>query len=420
MATKPSDSTTVGHAEPEGTAAASAAPLIRTFDQIGRGDVATVGGKGANLGEMLHASLPVPPGFVITIDAYHHFYESGDIGGAITALLAAVDVDDPDSLQTASRSLRDLVIGAEIPADLRAAILNSYRSLPAARDGGNAIVAVRSSATAEDTQQFSFAGMFESYLNVQGEAELLGRVKECWASTFGARVLFYRLKQGMPAEMPLAVIVQLMVDSTKSGVMFTVDPATRDSTHIVIEAAWGLGEVVVGGQVTPDRYVVDKSTLATVATSIARKNFLLVRDASGTGNVRVDLSHDPRGEARVLSDAELHTIAQLGVRSEEHYGAPQDVEFAIEGDAVYLTQTRPITTLANQTTSQTTSVAAHESLTDGRHADGDLLVRGLGASPGTASGNARILTGASEAGSLRAGEVLIARMTSPDWVPIMK
>ena len=416
MPAKVSDPIMAGRTEPESSVEANTAPLIRPLEQIRHADIATVGGKGANLGEMIYAGLPVPPGFVIAIDAYQRFYESGDIGSEIAARLATVDVDDADSLEAASRSLRDLVIGAEIPADVRSAIIEAYRALPAPRGGGGAVVAVRSSATAEDTAQFSFAGMFESFLNVRGEAALLRRVKECWASTFGARVLFYRIKQGMPAEMPVAVIVQTMIDSAKSGVMFTVDPASRDSTRLVIEAAWGLGEVVVLGEVTPDRYVVDKGTLATTAAHIARKDFLVARDASGTGNVRVDLSHDPRAEARVLSDAELRTIAQLGLRAEEHYGAPQDVEFAIEGDAVYLTQTRPITTLATLATHAAPAAEAHaESQQSGR-----LLVRGLGASPGVASGNARVLAGASEAGKLRAGEVLVARMTSPDWVPVMR
>jgi pyruvate,water dikinase len=243
----------------------------------------------------------------------------------------------------------------------------------------------------------------------------LRRIKECWASTFGARVLFYRLKQGMPAEMPVAVIVQRMIDAGKSGVMFTVDPATRDRSRIVIEAAWGLGEVVVGGQVTPDRYVVDKGTMATLTEDVARKDFLLMREPDGADTVRVDLSHDPRADARVLTDAEIRTIAGLGVRSEQHYGVPQDIEFAIEDGTAYLTQTRPITTLGERPVASPAPDGRAPAPSAGR-----LLARGLGASPGMASGSARVLGSPSDAGKLRTGEVLVARMTSPDWVPIMR
>src|SRR5690348_12107903 len=227
MATERSTSSglAVTHAAPAG--ASATANVVTPFEAIGREDTPTVGGKGANLGEMLHAGLPVPPGFVITIEAYHRFYEHGELGAEIAARLALVDVDDPDSLQQASRALRDLVLGTGIPDDLRAELIDAYRTLSNDHDDGAPLVAVRSSATAEDTVQFSFAGMFESFLNVRGEAALLRRVKECWASTFGARVLFYRLKQGMPAEMPVAVIVQRMIDSEKSGVMFTVDQIGR-------------------------------------------------------------------------------------------------------------------------------------------------------------------------------------------------
>jgi pyruvate,water dikinase len=395
--------------------AAGVATLITPFEHIGRENIGTVGGKGANLGEMLHAGLPVPTGFVLTIDAYQRFYEHGKLGVDVVSRLSTLDIDDPDSLQRAAASLRDLVLGAEIPGDLRAAILEAYHTLSSSHDDGDALVAVRSSATAEDTAQFSFAGMFESFLNVHGETALLRRIKECWASTFGARVLFYRLKQGMPAEMPVAVIVQRMINAAKSGVMFTADPATRDRSRIVIEAAWGLGEVVVGGQVTPDRYVVDKGTMALLTADVAHKDFLLTREPGGADTLRVDLAHDPRADARVLTDVELRTIAELGVRSEQHYGTPQDMEFAIEDGAVYLTQTRPITTLDARPVAAPAPNGRVPAPSTGR-----LLVHGLGASPGIASGSARVLGSPSDAGKLRTGEVLIARMTSPDWVPVMR
>jgi pyruvate,water dikinase len=253
-------------------------------------------------------------------------------------------------------------------------------------------------------------------LGVRGRDALADAIRRCWASTFGARVLYYRLARGMPAEMPVAVVVQRMVSSVKSGVMFTADPATGESEHVVMEAAWGLGEVVVGGQVTPDHYVVAKQTGETVEHRVAEKEFLLEAIPEG-GVRRVDLAHDPRGTATVLTDQELATLARLAVASERHYGAPQDMEFAIDATGVYVTQTRPITTLprsgvpeAEQTPAPAAAPAAAP----------EPLVRGLGASPGVATGRVRVLTATAQSAQLQPGEVLVAPMTSPDWVPLMR
>jgi pyruvate,water dikinase len=367
-----------------------------------------VGGKGANLGELAAAGLPVPPAFVIDVDAWARFRESTGIGAGLDERLARIDVDDPEALQEVSSFLRQLVEREPMPEDLAESITEAYAELSRQSGKTQVPVAVRSSATAEDTAQFSFAGMFESFLNVEGERELLERVKSCWASTFHARVLFYRLKQGMPAEMPVAVVVQAMVNSEKAGVMFTVDPATRDADHVVIEAAWGLGEVVVLGQVTPDRYVLSKKSRAILEESAGTKDFMLVRDPGGATR-RVDLSGDPRRADRVLTAGDLEALGDLARRVEAHYRAPQDVEFAIEREKVWLTQSRPVTTLGIRPGLHPTSGAA-----------GEPLVRGLGASPGIASGRVRVLRAPGEAGDLEEGEILVARMTSPDWVPLMR
>lgn len=207
--------------------------FARQLASVRRSDVAVVGGKAANLGEMTAAGLPVPPGFVLTIEAYRRFYEFNSLGSRVAAELATIDPDSPAALGRTARALQTLITGGECPTDLRLEIEKMYSAL-ASSDGTPARVAVRSSATAEDTAQFSFAGMFESFLNVVGAAALIENIKACWASTFGALVLFYRIKQGMPAEMPVAVAVQRMVNSEKSGVMFTSDPATRDASKIVI------------------------------------------------------------------------------------------------------------------------------------------------------------------------------------------
>ena len=381
--------------------------LVRPFATLRRTDVPTVGGKGANLGEMTAAGLPVPPGFVLTIDAYQRFYESNALGGRVAAELKQLDADDPAALEASAKRLRQLITDGAVPDDLRHEIENAYDHL-APDEAPDPRVAVRSSATAEDTAQFSFAGMFESFLNVSGKRQLIDAVKRCWASTFGARVLFYRVKQGLPAEMPVAVIIQRMVSSEKSGVMFTVDPATQDSSRMVVEAVWGLGEAIVQGAVTPDRHVLDKPTLNVLTSSIATKEFLLAWDDAARTTAHIDLTNDPRASAPVLTPAELAQLGTLARRAEEHYGVPQDLEFAIDGDAIYLTQTRPITTLHDTTPTQKPE------------ATGRVLARGLGASPGRASGAVRVLASPEEDAAMKTGEVLVTRMTSPDWVPIMR
>ena len=381
--------------------------LVRAFTSLHRTDVPTVGGKGANLGEMTAAGLPVPPGFVLTIDAYQRFYDSNALGDRVADELKRLDADDPAALEESAKRLRELVVDGRLPDELRREIEDAYDHL-APDEAPDPLVAVRSSATAEDTAQFSFAGMFESFLNVSGKMELIDAVKRCWASTFGARVLFYRVKQGLPAEMPVAVIVQRMVSSEKSGVMFTVDPATQDSTRMVIEAVWGLGEAIVQGAVTPDRHVLDKASLAVLTSNVETKEFLLAWDGAKRTTARVDLTNDPRASAPVLTPRELEALGTLARRAEQHYGKPQDLEFAIEGGAIYLTQTRPITTLHDD---------AHAATPD---KTGRVLARGLGASPGRASGVVRVLASPDDDAIMQPGEVLVTRMTSPDWVPIMR
>jgi pyruvate,water dikinase len=381
--------------------------VIVPFSKVRRSDVPTVGGKGANLGEMTAAGLPVPDGFILTIEAYQQFYDGNRLGVRIAEEAKRVDPDDPGALERVASALRKIILDAAIPEHLAVAIENAYEAL--VKDANNARVAVRSSATAEDTAQYSFAGMFESFLNVATKAGVLGAVKGCWASTFSARVLFYRIKHHLPVEMPVAVVVQRMVDSEKSGVMFTTDPATRDSTRMVIEATWGLGEAIVQGAVTPDRHVLSKQNLSVVSTSIAEKEFLLAWDEAGRTTNRIDLIGQPRSKEPVLTPGELSTLGNLGLRAEQHYGVPQDVEFAIAGDEIYLTQSRPITTLQQQKAPSGDDTSAKSP-----------LVHGLGASPGRATGPVRVLASPADESSMQQGEILVTRMTSPDWVPIMR
>lgn len=382
--------------------------LVRWFEEIDRHDVPTVGGKGANLGEMTRAGLPVPPGFVLPVDAWRRFVAATGIGAELARELAGVSPHDPERLAAASARLRAIVERAGMPDDVAAALRDAHARLAQRRPGTALRVAVRSSALGEDAAQHSFAGMFESFLGVASVDDLLRKVRACWASAFHARALFYRLTQGLPADMPVAVVVQAMVASDKSGVMFTADPATRDTSRIVIEAAWGLGEVVVLGQVRPDRHVLDKASFASVSREVGHKTFML--EMHGEALARVELEGTPKADAAVLSDGEVKQLAEFARAAEAHYGTPQDLEFAIEHGTVWMTQARPITTLGAPARPAARRDVVHETA----------LVRGLGASPGVVVGRVRVLGSPADAARLQPGEVLVTRQTSPDWVPILR
>jgi len=373
---------------------------IAWFEDISLADVARVGGKGANLGELTRAGLPVPPGFVVSAGAYLDAMEHGGVRHDLTAIEATVDVDDAPALAAAAARMQELVHKAGAPETLRRQIEGAYEQLGVGR------VAVRSSATAEDAAGTSFAGMNQTFTNVEGANAVVDRVVDCWASLYGARVVSYRRTCGIVDEPAIAVVVQQMVDADRSGVMFTADPATGARDRIVIEAALGLGEVVVSGQVEPDTYVVAKDCPRVLDVRVGLQTHKIVRSAGG-GDQRVDLSPAEAGR-RVCSDDEIVALAALGMQVESHYGAPQDAEWAITGDDMFLVQSRPITTLGAEPT--------------GHVADstGQVLVRGLGASPGRVSGKVRVLRSPAERESLRTGEVLVAPMTNPDWVPVLR
>jgi pyruvate,water dikinase len=361
------------------------------FNELAKGDVASAGGKGANLGELTRAGLPVPPGFVLTAGAYLEAMSQGGQRADIARLSAQVDADSPEALKAASAKLRERVRKAGMSAELRRSLTDAYHRL------GGAHVAVRSSATSEDTAAASFAGMNETFTNISGDEALVDAVIRCWMSAFGERVLAYRAGKHITAEPEIAVVIQRMVNSERSGVMFTVDPTSGERDHVVVEAAFGLGEVVVGGQVEPDTYVLQKSDGKLLQARIGNKKHKLTRGLSG--DQRVELSG---GEARrrVLGDDELQRLRGLAALIEDHYRTPQDVEWAVEGGQLFIVQSRPITTLGSKA--------------------GALLASGLGASPGTASGRVRLLRSHEEGNQLGAGEVLVTRMTTPDWVPTLR
>lgn len=369
---------------------------VAWFEELSKSDVSRAGGKGANLGEMTRAGLPVPPGFVITPQAFFAALDAAGARDELRRLFESAPADDQTALADTAARMRALAVGVRLPDDVRESIATAYTKL------GARAVAVRSSATSEDTGETSFAGMHETYTNVTSLDALVERVIACWASAYGQRVIAYRKAQRMTEEPALAVVVQAMVDSARSGVMFTADPATNDPTTIVVEAAFGLGEVVVGGQVEVDTYTLSKDGPRLRQVRVGHKAFKIVRDPEGRER-RVELT-DAEAEQRVLTDAEVKQLGELALRVEKHYGAPQDIEWAIDSTArhFFLVQTRPITTLGKGTDS------------------GAALVSGLSASVGIASGKVRILTSPDQKARLLEGEVLVAPMTSPDWVPIMR
>jgi len=381
--------------------------IVKWFADLGKADVNKAGGKGANLGELVKAGLPVPPGFVVTAQAYLLFTTESGLSQKIAHAMEGLNVDDTAALQAKAREVQGMIIGTEMPAIIKSEILKAYDEM-ASRDSVKApFVAVRSSATMEDSEQASFAGMNATFLNVHGREDLIRKVKECWASLYGARVISYRAKKEFYDEPVIAVVVQKMVNSDKAGVMFTANPRNNNLNSLVIEGAFGLGEVVVGGLVSPDYYEVEKNGLKVKDTRVSHKNFKIIRDEKGR-NKNVDLSEKEANE-QVLTDKEIQQIAGLVMKIEQHYGSPQDTEWAIEGNKVFMLQSRPITT----------PISSVKVESEKPEEESKELIRGLGASPGRGSGEVRVLVSPDKDNGFESGDVLVAAMTTPDWVPLM-
>lgn len=364
-------------------------------------DAEEAGGKGANMGELVAAGLPVPPGFVLMRSSYLASMQAGGVDAELAALHreALGQINNSARLSELCQRMQTLVTKAGLSDDVRTALLDSYRRL-----GPNCVVAVRSSATGEDGRDASFAGMNQTLTNVMGEDELIGAVKQCWASLFSPRVITYRASRGFTADPAMAVVVQQMIASEQSGVAFTTDPSTGERDHLVIEAAVGLGEVVVSGKVQPDTYLIDKKTLEVLDVRIGYQAFKIERGPDGH-DVVVELTPS-QAEARVLDDASLRRVAELAIATEAHHGCPQDVEWAIASGEVWLVQARPITTLGNNGTDES--------------GDSSVLLRGLPAAPGAASGRVRVLQTPQEGNRLLDNEILVAPMTNPDWLPAIR
>lgn len=378
--------------------------FVRNIAHLRLTDAVEAGGKGANLGELVAAQLPVPPGFVVLRAGYNESMRAGGVDDELAVgHREAMAVGGEARLGEMCVRLRELVSKAGVVDEVRDAVLAEYHRL-----GDNAVVAVRSSATGEDGNDASFAGMNATFTNISGDDDLIDAVQRCWASLFSPRVVTYRASRGFTGAPAMAVVVQWMVASERSGVAFTADPSTGDRDVVVVEAAVGQGEVVVSGSVEPDTYVIAKDGLRVLKTRVGVQNFEIVRGADGR-DMTIQLDEE-RGSARVLTDADASSVAQLAVSAEKHYGRPQDIEWAIASGSTWLVQARPITTLAD-------TDAASGAITSG---SGRVLARGLPAAPGIATGRVRVLQDPDDGPQLLDGEVLVASMTNPDWLPTIR
>lgn len=369
-------------------------------------DIPIVGGKGANLGELTMAGFPVPNAFVLTTGAYDYFIEKSSVMDLINKELAGIDRTSDQSLADASKRIRDAFESFEIPKDLMDDIRKSYAKLFA--KGKEGFVAVRSSATAEDLPDASFAGQQETYLNVHGEEDLFDKIRKCWSSLFTARAIAYREKQGFAHEdVKLAVVVQKMVNSEVSGIMFTVDP-NSGAKEIVIEGGYGLGEAIVGGEVTPDTYKIDKDNMSIKARRISTQKWKYTKGPDGS-TVKEDIPEEKQAVQKI-EDRRVVEIAEIGRQIEIHYEKPMDMEWCIEDGKVYIVQARPITAVGNSAVNETVQTEA---------ASEDILTTGLGASPGLASGRVIIYDESMSLDVVKDGDVLVTGMTMPDMVPAM-
>lgn len=386
------------------------------FDELRREDVALVGGKSSSLGELTSAThVPVPYGYATTANAYRYFMEATGTNKKIHELLDQLDdVEDSAELRDVCAKIREAIVSAEMPADLADAIGDAYEELAKKTGRADPFVAVRSSATAEDLPDASFAGQQDTYLNVHGRDEVIRKVKECYASTFTDRATYYRVKKGFAHEnVALSAAVQMMAYSKVAGVMFTVDLATGADDKIMIEGSWGLGEYIVQGTVTPDNFVVDKDSLTILSRRINEKPIELVRNEEG--GVEEKRVPEELAKAQVMTDEQIAELAGYAKAIEKHYGCYMDMEWALdENDKLWILQARPETVWSRKNKEKKEGKKVNVTT------DHKVLVKGLPASPGLVAGKAHVITDPADIDQFKEGEILVTLMTSPDWVPAMK
>ncbi len=391
--------------------------FIKWFSELNKNSGSVAGGKGANLAEIYNMKIQVPPGFVVTAQAYDYFIEKAGIKEEIKELLGSIDYENTKELDETAKKIKELIIKAEMPKEMQEEILEAYELLDTnnlknvsgtvleiLKTSEPIFVAVRSSATTEDLADASFAGQQETFLNVKGKKELLTNIKKCFASLFTPRATYYRNKKGYgEIKASLAVVVQRMVDSDKSGVIFSKDPTGRND-NVIIEAVFGLGEGIVSGQITPDKYVISKD-LEILDKKTSDKKIAITRN-SGGGQETVKLKEE-KSKQQVLKEYEIKKLAEISLKLEAHYKKPQDIEFAIEGGDIYIVQTRAVTTIGKKVEA-------------GRDIEGEIILTGLAASPGIASGKIRIVRDLSDLEKIKQGDVLVTKMTNPDMVVSMQ
>ena len=389
---------------------------IKWFEEIDKDDIPIVGGKGANLGELTQNGLDVPPGFCVTAGAYRYFIEKANLNKKIKEKITDLNIEDSMELQNVSKEIQELINAAEIPQDLAEEIVIAYERLNEKVGIDDVEVAVRSSATAEDLPEASFAGQQDTYLHIKRAEELLNHIRKCWASLWTARAIYYREVQKFDHfEVSISVVVQKMVFSEKSGVMFTANPVDSNTEEIMINASWGLGEAVVSGAVTPDEYIVKKENKEIIEKHIADKTVMIVKKDTGIGTEEVSVGEylgNEKINVQCLSDEEIILLAEYGLKIEKMYGKHQDIEWGFDKDTkeLYILQSRPITTLKGGATVE--KIEEEQEL--------KMLVRGLPASPGIASGKVKNIKDISEISRVEDGDILVTIMTNPDMVPAMR
>lgn len=379
------------------------------FKEVDKNDGAYVGGKGANLGELNKIGAPIPNGFIVTSTAYFENIKKSGAQDRIRGILYSLDVDNPTSLQSKAAACQEEIKRIKLDAELEKNLYKFYKELSGKKD---AYVAVRSSATAEDLPEASFAGQQSTFLNVKGESNLKEALLNCWASLFEARAIYYRVQKNFDHfKVGIAIPIQLMVESETSGIMFTLDPITNDKDKIIIEAVFGLGEMIVGGRETPDHYEVNKKDFKIISKSIVAQDKQMIRSANGNKVLAVSQAYK---KEQKLKDEFIVELAKIGHAIEKHYFFPQDLEWAFENDKLYIVQTRPITTI--KATEDIKKLNTKSDEVDKK----EVILQGAPASPLIGTGKVVIVKDIKELSRVEKGDVLVTEMTNPDFVPAMK
>lgn len=370
------------------------------------------------MGELTRAGIPVPPGFVVTAEAYFDFIKATGLRDVIKQKLKNLDVNETKKLNQVAQEIQKEILSKPMPYELAQEITSAYKKLYT-NNASSIFVAVRSSATAEDLPEASFAGQQKTFLNVSGSEEVVKTVRRCWASLFEARAIYYRQVHKFDhMRVGLATPIQKMIQSEKSGIMFTIDPLTSDRDSIVIEAGWGLGEAIVSGDVTPDRYLIRKSDLKLLKKEIAAQVWKIVK--VGRENKHISCTKKEKDKQK-LTNEEIKKVAEFGIQIEDHYKFPQDIEWAIEKGKIYFVQSRPITVIKDsKADSQNQQDKENQPQAKDQEPTAEILLKGIAASLGLASGSVKIIHSPAEIDKILEGDVLTTEKTSPDFVPAMK